>query len=364
MHHSHSKCQLVLEAGRSHPDRRGPDASRRLHSSTSPGSWLRFSSATHRIATRIVNGALPLGCFNVSYMTSKRNYLAWLVGLPAICLVQGCAAPTITQSGALSSYSDLEPTKKGRTTMSRVRINQVDVLAARTVRILPTRFADAVGANISQKNRGLVANAIDRSVCRGLSKRFNVVEGAEPADLLIQATITHLGTTNKIAAGASAVAGFIPSALSSIPLINPRVPIGLGSLTVEVEALDRENMQDAAFVWASGANSIRSTTRVSEVGDAYELATDFGDKFSQILVAGEKPSRKLRLPTLPKIGGSKMDASCDVFGKSPGIFGAITANLALPPSVADKGGKPREASSVAAPDRIFIPVEKEVPPVQ
>ncbi|WP_168355850.1 DUF3313 domain-containing protein [Sphingomonas gei] len=244
----------------------------------------------------------------------------------------------MTRSGALSSYGDLVR-HKGRTTDSQARVSKQDVLAAKTVRILPARFADGVGADVTEKNRNLVANALDRSLCRKLSKRFDIVTTSEPADLNVQTTITHMGTTSRIAAGASAVIGFIPSALSSIPLLSPRVPVGLGSLTVEAEALDRDGMQDAALIWARGADSIMSSARVSEVGDAYALAGDFGGKFSELLITGETSSRGLKLPRLPKFGGSKKDSDCDIFGSDPGLLGKIGENFALPPAVADKGAK-------------------------
>lgn len=250
----------------------------------------------------------------------------------------GCTRPTMTRSGALSTYGDLRPASNARGSASEVWVKREDVLSARSVRILPTRFAGAIGADVSEKDRNLLANAIDRTLCRGLSKRFDVTI-EEGADLSVQATITHLGTTNKVAAGASAAIGFIPSTLTSIPFISPRVPIGLGSLTVEAEALDQQQQQDAAMVWAAGANAIRSTARVSDVGDAYDLTSTFGRKFSQLLVTGEKPSDRIGFPKLPKFRGSKKDPDCDIFGRPPGILGAIADNLALPPNVVDKGRK-------------------------
>lgn len=354
MRHIDPMSHLVCKTGLAGSDQRGPDAPYQLCSSKSTDVWLRPCLTMVRYATRIAATAMHLGCRNVSYRYASRNRLALLAVVPALCLTAGCATRPMTESGALTSYGHLGPVKKGRAVKSRVQVNKEDVLAARTVRILPTRFADAVGTDISEKNRSLVANAIDRSICRRLSTRFDVVDGADAADLNIQATITHLGTTNRFAAGASAVVGFIPSALSSIPLISPRVPVGLGSLTVEVEALDRGHQQDAAMIWAGGANAVQSTARVSEVGDAYELASDFGGKFSQILITGEKPSGKLKLPKLPKIGGSKKDSACNAYGKSPGILGMITDSVALPPNVADKGRTaekvPAEISPGFAPD--------------
>jgi hypothetical protein len=275
-------------------------------------------------------------------------------------MLTACATPRVTHSGALSSYSQLEQVKKGRATESRIQLNNQDVLAARTVRILPTRFAPTAGTDISEKDRGLVSNVIDRSMCRGLSKRFDVVSGKDLADLNVQATITHLGTTGPIAAGASAAIGFFPSALNSIPFISIRLPIGLGSLTIEAEALDREGSQDAAMIWAKGANSLLSSARVSKVGDAYEFASEFGDMFSELLVTGKKPSGKLKLPKLPKFGGAKKDDACNVYGSGPGILGKITDTIALPPGVADKGRGAEGESKNPSLDEVSMLPDKEM----
>ncbi|MDP5278728.1 DUF3313 domain-containing protein [Sphingomonas sp. DG1-23] len=278
------------------------------------------------------------GDLSVRAIIHPRRTVRSFVACLALSSLAACATPPMTRSGALTSYDHLVR-KKGRTTQSQARVNKQDLLAARTVRILPARFADGVGTDVAEKNRNLVANALDRSLCRKLSKRFDIVEATEPADLSVRTTITHIGTTSRIAAGASAIVGFIPSALSSIPLLNPRVPVGLGSLTVEAEALDRNGEQDAALIWARGADSILSTARVSEVGDAYAQAGEFGDKFSEMLITGETSRGGLKLPRLPKFGGSKKDGDCGIFGSDPGLLGKVSENLALPPATVDKGAK-------------------------
>ena len=336
---------------------RRSNAPRRICTRTSAALWLPTSRTLRRSPTRLDSAAPAIGYMLVSCCRRMRNRFRKPAGSALVTavvagLLTACATPPMTSSGVLSSYSELPPVKNGRSTKSRVRVNTQDVLAARTVRILPTRFAEDVGAGLSEKDRGLVTNVIDRSLCRSLSKRFDVVGGVDPTDLSVRAVITHLGTTNQIAAGASAAIGFIPSALTSIPIVSPRVPVGLGSLTIEAEALDRDGEQDAAMIWASGADAVLSAPRVSEVGDAYQLASEFGRKFSELLVTGEQPSGKLKLPKLPKIGGSKKDTACEVYGSGPGILGKITESIALPPSVADKG---REAEKEAPEEPGAVP---------
>jgi hypothetical protein len=193
----------------------------------------------------------------------------------------------------------------GVLTKSLLRVKNDDLLAAKTVHIVPTTFAaQAVPAEFSEQQRKLVLNAIDRSLCMELSERLRVVDSSEKADLTVHATITHAEPTDKVAAGVSIVASMVPTALRvNVPVPAPRLPIGLGGLSVEAEARGHGNQQEAALVWARGADSITSSPKVSEVGDAYDLATAFGNDFGTLVTTGESPFGKLpSIPSMQKIG--------------------------------------------------------------
>jgi hypothetical protein len=232
----------------------------------------------------------------------------------------------------------------GALTKSLLRVSKGDVLAAKTVRIVPTTFSpQAVPADFSEQQRKLVLNAVDRSLCVGLSDRLRVVSPGETADLTVHATITHAESTDKVAAGISKVASIVPSALNvHVPVPVPRLPIGLGSLTVEAEALDRNNQQKAALIWAREADSITSRPRLSETSDAYDLAAEFGEDFGTVLTTGESPFGKV--PSIPsihkmgsKLGAALKNVACEPFGRSPGIAGMIGSSLGLPPEWTDQG---------------------------
>src|SRR4051812_38983737 len=90
-----------------------------------------------------------------------------LYALVGLLLTAGCAAVPFEQTGALSSYASLAPAD-GVLTRAKVSVNKADVLAAKTVQIVPTSFsAAATRAGLSETQRQMVANAIDRSVCVG-----------------------------------------------------------------------------------------------------------------------------------------------------------------------------------------------------
>jgi hypothetical protein len=258
----------------------------------------------------------------------------------AAVLLSGCASAPMTRGGSLSSYDSLTPSD-GVLAKSLVHVSKDEVLAAKTVRIVPTVFSEAASPHLSTKQRVLVANAVDRSLCVGLSERFQVVTADQPADLTAHVLVTQAAPTDEVAAGASKVASFVPMALG-VPAPVPRLPIGLGSLTVEAEAQDSSGKQQAAMIWARGANSFTNSPTVSTAGDAYDLAASFGGDFSQLLVTGASPFGKApSLPSLDKIGsslgGKPKYAACETFGRGPGVVGMIAGRVGLPPEWSDKG---------------------------
>lgn len=256
----------------------------------------------------------------------------------------GCATAPLEAGGSLASYENMAPSD-GTLTRSKLRVDKNDVLSARTISIVPTAFAPTTAkAELSDKQRRIVANAIDRALCLGLSERLKIVQAGQPSDLSVHALVTDVTPTNAAMAGVSNVVALVPSALSlGFPVPVPRIPVGLGTLSVEAEARDGQGVQRAAMIWARGADSVTSKARVSAAGDPYELASAFGDDFSKLLVTGETPFKK-ELPSAPstdriksKLGGKPKEAVCDVFGREGGVAGMIASGLGLPPEWNDDG---------------------------
>jgi hypothetical protein len=257
--------------------------------------------------------------------------------------LSACASAPLEQAGSLGSYDNMTASD-GILTKSRIRVQKNDVLAAKTVRIVPTAYsAKAARVKFTDEQRRLVSNSIDRALCVGLSDRFVVVSSNDPADLTVRAMITHVEPTDEVAAGASKVVGIVPSFLNlSYPVPVPRIPIGLGSLSVEADARGQDNAQKAAMVWARGADAVTSKPKISAASDAYDLASSFGDDFSKLLRTGETPFRSS--PSLPSmqqlnssLGGAPKYVACEAFGRGPGVAGFAGSALGLPPEWSDKG---------------------------
>lgn len=270
----------------------------------------------------------------------------------SLAALTSCSAVALKEGGTLSSYERLGETR-GRYTKSRTYVDVQGLRNVKTVSIVPTTFtSDAASRIKTAQDRYLVANALDRALCVSLSDRYRVISPLEPADLRVKVSVTDIVVTNQTAAGLSAAATLGTSFV--LPVGVPRLPVGLGGLAVEAEAIDPSGTQLAAAVWSKGANSISNGPRVSEVGDAYALGATFGTYFSQLLIRGQEPSGvSLSLPSAQRIGfalgGKPKYSACDAFGRSPGLLGIAAGSLGAPPAWTDKVSSNGSSSAVNQP---------------
>lgn len=275
------------------------------------------------------------------------------LALAAVLLagVAGCGDVVLTDGSSLSRR-DQFVTSDAVASESKLFIDPTLPQTVRTVRIVPTRFTAAVsGPGLTEVERRVIANAADRALCYDLSLRYDVVSSGR-ADLTVRSAITRVDLTNIPASGATvaastaiSVAGQVgigfANTVGRIPV--PRLPIGLGSLTIEAEALDARNRQRAGMIWAGAANAFTNQARFSAAGDAYDLAGEFGQDFGSYLATGKDPFKgELLLPTYDRIrittlGEAPLDPDCEAFGRAPGFDGMLGDMIGLPPEWTDKG---------------------------
>lgn len=279
-------------------------------------------------------------------MRGQRNSIS-LAMLAIVSLLPGCATAPLVRGAGLSSYDGLAPSD-GKITKSSLHVKKDQVLAARTINIVPTAFPPDVAPKLSNEQRALVANAVNRALCISLSDRFNVVALDAPADLTVRAAVTQATETDEVAAGISAATSIGTSFVdmgTSVPIPVPRIPIGLGNLSIEAEAVDPAGRQQAAMLWGRGATMFFSSPKASKASDAYDLAGAFGDDFAHLLIKGESPFKTtgIKIPTLQKInstvGLAPKYAACETYGRAPGIAGLVGGKLGLPPEWTDSGAK-------------------------
>lgn len=255
-----------------------------------------------------------------------------------ICL-PGCANMPLEEGKTLSSYQSLKPAN-GTVVNSKIMVAPEALATAKTVRIMPTSVSPSATAKIQDvRDQALISNAVDRSMCIALSDRYQIVGPDQAADLTVHASIVNIIPTNKTMAGVSTVTSLGVGAFLPVPV--PRLPIGLGGLGAEAEAMGSDGVQKAAMVWSRGADSFTTAARMSQVGDAYALASSFGNDFGKMLVKGQSPFKGVgSLPSGQRLwsqmGGKSKYAACEAFGRAPGIAGAIGGKLGMPPNWTDK----------------------------
>jgi hypothetical protein len=261
--------------------------------------------------------------------------------LPLAASLSACASVALTEGGSLSSYSNLGK-ETGKLAKSRTFVDP-SITRAKTVRIMPTSFSAKAEQQVSKpEDKALVSRALDRTICIALSDKYEIVPADKPADITIHNVVTNILPTNKAAAGVSTAVSLGTSFV--LPVGVPRLPVGLGGLAVEGEAVDPSGRQQAAILWARGANSISNSPRISEVGDAYALAASYGDDFSSLIIKGKAPSMMdVSMPSSQKIksffGGKPKYEACDTFGRQPGISGMVAGAAGAPPEWTDKPKK-------------------------
>lgn len=275
--------------------------------------------------------------------TARSRNIAFAT-LPFAIIMSGCTSVPLKEGGTLTSYAQLSPAK-GKFTKSRIFVDAKGLAAVKTVAIVPTTFSFAAAARVtSEKDRTLVSNALDRAVCVALSDKYRIAPLGQPADMTVRTVITDLVPTDKTMAGVSTAVSLGSNFV--LPVGVPRLPVGLGGLAVEAEAVDNAGVQRAAAVWSKGANSFTDSARVSQIGDAYGLAADFANHFARILVTGkESEGLDMSLPSGHRIksalGGKPKYAECDAYGRSRGLQGMVADQFGAPPEWTEKDAKPR-----------------------
>jgi len=269
----------------------------------------------------------------------RRPIASALLSCLALSAAAACTAVPLEEAHTLVSYDGLV-SNNGKITKARLRVDPNDLAAAKTIYVESTTVSPIAGASIKKPSESaLVANVISRALCVGVSDRFQVVDRRENADVVVHATVTRIVPTNAAMAGVSTATSLGASFVIPVPV--PRLPVGLGGLAVEAEATTRDGKQVGAMVWAKGANAITTSARVSQVGDAYSLASSFGSDFSKLLVTGKTPYEGLpKFPSAQKIrsnlGGRPKYPACERFGRSPGVKDFAASQIGLPPSWTDK----------------------------
>lgn len=204
------------------------------------------------------------------------------------------------------------------------------VAAARSVAIAPlTRPAASASEAIDGEQLDLVGNSAARAACRELARWFELPEDAEQADIVLTLELDEVRPSNRLAAGASALADvFVPGPF--------RLPVGLGGLSARATG---QAAEAAVFDyrWARGARALAEGASVSTIGDAWQLAALFGRDLARELAHQRAPKagrRTLLAADLRKAGQARCDAR---YGKVPLAARGAARIIPLSPEAIDAG---------------------------
>jgi hypothetical protein len=195
---------------------------------------------------------------------------------------------------------------------------------------------------VPEPSARLVANNAARSLCNELAPWVEWVEPGSDDALTARLVVTAIVPTNLAAAGASAVADvFIPGPA--------RLPTGLGSLAMDGELVNAEGRTVAAVRWARGANAVTDNAQVSAIGDAWQLADEFGEELAKALLVDRKIAGARTPDRLPAEKVKANRALCSGwFGYlNPAAVGAGRL-VPLTPELIDPG-PPQEAAPDTGP---------------
>ncbi len=199
-------------------------SSKRRPSRGARWSRISFVQQENEMSRPRLGSTIQLGCGPIASALLSLSLLSLL----------GCAAVPLEQANSLTSYDGLT-SNNGRLTKASYKVSSGALGTARTIYIEPTKASAAAAVSIKKfSDRALVANVISRALCIGVSDRFEVVSTKEDADLVVHATITQIVPTNATMAGLPTATTLGASLFSSVPV--PRLPMGLGGLSVEAEA--------------------------------------------------------------------------------------------------------------------------------
>lgn len=255
-------------------------------------------------------------------MTSPSPFRHVPLILSMAAILSGCATAPKGVSGSLIASDVRLEVERDRPQSSRQqRVDRAAIAQAKTLRVVPVRFADGADAALSPREREVILAGVGRALCSRTANHFEIVAADQPADIVLESEITGIGLTNRGAAGAS----FVVGALSPVPL-TPRLPAGMGGLSADVVANSTDGSSVFELRWAQGANAFTTDATPSRIGDAYELSDVLARDVGRLLRDQGDGRRRDRVDRSTR--RRSKEACLASFGRIEA--GARLAGLALP----------------------------------
>lgn len=275
---------------------------------------------------------MPCAGGSVTCVLIRVRTALFLGSIGFLCLSACTTVPE--RSGLLSDYSRQAPfdgrLSKRAAARPSIVIPDNAPLVLESIIYAPEAAAES---GLSDGALDLVLNRFARDLCVTLAGRFEISDERTENQYRLRAFITEIRPTGRVAAAIS-----IPLAYFSP--VGGRLPIGLGALSTEVELLGPDGVQVASMTWRRAANAVNSAS-VSPISDAYALAGEAAESFSQI-VAGKGSSRLDRFRSsglIPDLSLGGEEVECVRYGRGPGLLGEALgfSPVGVPPEWLDRG---------------------------
>jgi hypothetical protein len=277
-----------------------------------------------------------------------RRAATLLALLASVSLLSACASAPRSGSNEASAVgsldAQLQPVKQSRHVQIFAAVQRDALRAAHSVALPRVRLsASAEVGSTSEAQQALLSNAVARSACLELSKRFVLQPPGQTADVQLDIQLTAIRTSSAAASGLSALVGLVVPGPS-------RLPLGLGGLAARADAVDAQGQALLSYRWARGARSVAEDASMSRIGDAWQLAQRLGRDVGLELAAMREPKPERR-PLLPK---EERQAGRDLcrahFGSTPLLGRGLGKLLPLSPEAMDSGAPARESRCARSPD--------------
>lgn len=262
----------------------------------------------------------------IAHKTNSAAARLLAAALPLVAAA--CQSSPIGHSGFLSSYEGLGDRTAGS---DRPQSRRDDELSdgISSVYILPSVLELDEGSEIKPEDLTRVRNEVDRQICYEVSERFDLAGEPAPGVGSIRTAITRVEPTSRAGSAVAAAAGFfIP-----VPIVQFRLPMTTGGLSVETELVTPDGRQAAALIWSRSIELVgRTDPSLSPVGDALQLAEPLGDAVGDAFATDNRKVRPIPKPDPCASFGPRRDVQRFIGSR---LVGAATGLYV--PSVAGSG---------------------------
>ena len=270
--------------------------------------------------------------------------MRWMMGLAGALALSACVTAQPTQSGFLTDYTRMTPPVQDGAARLQTFRDEAALAGVTRISIAPSVVTPEALEGWTPDALAPLLAEMDAELCRELVERFEITD--DPGAVQIRAAVTAVARTGQASSFLSAAAGQV------IPGPGVRLPVGLGGLSAEAQAVDPVTGAILAqLTWARRAQIVLDSGSLSPIGDAHQMAEPFADAVGRVMqVEGVEPA------------AGRDPERCPGSGFNAGRFVASqVTGLHFVPEAAPAGVEPTETTSPEAVENAPAPPPEATP---